>query len=138
MAKHYEEFADTKMLEERATKFALNHLEFMQQLIEIRKNHGLTQEEVAQRMGISQPSVASMERYDSNPTLATIRRYALAVGAAIQSTAVDACVAEEVWHPLSKETIRTSVAGVSAERRPQGTTHISGIKVNRVSQGNAS
>ena len=45
-------------------------------------------------MGISQPSVAAFERYDSNPTLATIRRYALAVEARLQTKVVDDCVDE--------------------------------------------
>ncbi len=47
----------------------------------LRKKHHLTQADVAERMGVSQPTVAEFERYDANPTLSAIRRYALAVGA---------------------------------------------------------
>ncbi len=55
----------------------------------MRKNRGLTQEQVAERMGVSQPAVAAFERYDANPTLATIRRYALAVHASIEHIVAD-------------------------------------------------
>jgi transcriptional regulator with XRE-family HTH domain len=41
-------------------------------------------------MGVTQPSVAAFEREDSNPTLSTIRRYALAVGARISYQVLDA------------------------------------------------
>lgn len=50
-------------------------------LVELRKKSGLNQTEVGRRMGISQESVAAFERYDNDPKLSTIRRYALAVGA---------------------------------------------------------
>lgn len=59
------------------------------QLVELRKSNGLTQLEVAARMGVSQPTVAAFERYDANPRLSTIRRYALAVGAEITHTVTD-------------------------------------------------
>lgn len=53
----------------------------MEGLVDLRQEHGLTQAEVASRMGVSQSAVAQFERYDSNPTLATIQKYALAVEA---------------------------------------------------------
>lgn len=51
------------------------------QLVEARKATGLTQAEVAQRMGVSQAQVARIEKegYDSY-TLTTLRRYLEALG----------------------------------------------------------
>jgi transcriptional regulator with XRE-family HTH domain len=52
-------------------------------LVELRRLSGLNQTEVGSRMGISQEAVAAFERYDNDPKLSTIRRYALAIGAQI-------------------------------------------------------
>ncbi len=52
-------------------------------LVARRRELGLTQELVAERMGVSQSAVSQFERYDANPRLSTVRRYALAVGARI-------------------------------------------------------
>ncbi len=49
-------------------------------LIEARTNAGLTQEEVAKRMGTTQSVVARLEGGRSLPTMKTIRRYAEATG----------------------------------------------------------
>jgi transcriptional regulator with XRE-family HTH domain len=40
-------------------------------------------------MGVSQPTVAGFERYDANPTLSTLRRYALAIGARLETRVID-------------------------------------------------
>ncbi|GAA1490492.1 hypothetical protein GCM10009626_32380 [Brachybacterium sacelli] len=42
-------------------------------------------------MGVSQPTVAAFEHYDSNPTLATIQRYAMAVDAVLHTRVIDDC-----------------------------------------------
>lgn len=60
-------------------------------LVKLRKSHRLSQETVAERMGVSQPTVAAFERYDANPTLSSIRRYALAVGASVSHIVDDRC-----------------------------------------------
>lgn len=62
------------------------------QLIHLRRAHGLEQAEVGARMGVSQSAVSQFERHDSNPTLATVRRYALAVGARLDITVIDDAV----------------------------------------------
>lgn len=49
-------------------------------LIEARTNAGLTQEEVAERMGTTQSVVARLEGGGSLPSIKTIRRYAEATG----------------------------------------------------------
>jgi transcriptional regulator with XRE-family HTH domain len=54
------------------------------QLIEARSRAGLTQAEVAQRMGTSQSSVASLESGAAKPSLSTLRRYANATGTTVK------------------------------------------------------
>lgn len=61
----------------------------VESLVELREHHGLSQAEVASRMGVTQPTVSAFERYDANPTLSTLRRYALAVGARLTGSAED-------------------------------------------------
>ncbi len=52
-------------------------------LIDARSKAGLTQAQVAARMGISQPAIARIES-GSNISVKTLSRYATAVGRAIQ------------------------------------------------------
>jgi transcriptional regulator with XRE-family HTH domain len=80
---------DLEAIERRAEDLVRNHQHLMEGLVALRKEHRLTQAEVAERMGVSQPTVAIFERYDANPTLSTIRRYANAVEARIIERVVD-------------------------------------------------
>jgi transcriptional regulator with XRE-family HTH domain len=68
--------ARTKML-------AKNDYKLMADLVQIRISRGLTQPQVAERLGISQQAVSKLESYSSDPRLSTIRRYANAVEALI-------------------------------------------------------
>lgn len=85
---------DVEAIERRADGLIEAHEVLMLDLIRMRKKHHLTQAEVAERMGVSQPTVAAFERYDSNPTLSTIRRYALAVEARLIESVIDDCCDE--------------------------------------------
>jgi ribosome-binding protein aMBF1 (putative translation factor) len=49
-----------------------------------RKRAGLTQAELARRAGLSQPVVARLEDPDHNPTLDTLERVAVALGARLE------------------------------------------------------
>ncbi|WP_230670823.1 helix-turn-helix domain-containing protein [Rathayibacter sp. Leaf248] len=73
-------------IQARADDLVESHQRLLEDLIGMRREHKLSQAVVAERMGVSQSTVSTFERYDSNPTLATIRRYALAVGARIHHT----------------------------------------------------
>lgn len=77
----------------RSKANTLEVLSFKQALVDQRKDHKdrLTQAEVAERMGVSQSTVAELERYDSNPTLRTLQRYANAVEALISLKVSDDC-----------------------------------------------
>lgn len=72
----------------RAVELALSDYRLLRDLIKVRKDRRLSQDDLAVILGISQPSVAAFERVDADPKLSTIRRYALAVGAAIDHQVV--------------------------------------------------
>lgn len=90
-------------LEELADSLVESDDQLLEKLVKLRKDHGLTQSDVAERMGVSQPTVAAFERYDANPTLSTIRRYALAVGGSVRHAVDDYCCAftDEVFAVFS-------------------------------------
>jgi transcriptional regulator with XRE-family HTH domain len=54
------------------------------QLIEARSRAGLTQAEVAERMGTSQSTVARLESGGAKPSLSTLKRFAQATGARVR------------------------------------------------------
>jgi len=56
------------------------------QLIEARSRAGLTQAEVAERMGTSQSTVARLESGTATPSLSTLKRFAQATGARVRIT----------------------------------------------------
>lgn len=49
-------------------------------LREAREGAGLTQRELAERLGCSQQAVARAERWESNPTMALVERWAASTG----------------------------------------------------------
>lgn len=57
-------------------------------LYKARTEAGLTQKELAEKMGVSQASINQIERGRRNLTLTTIRRYAAACGKKMQFTFV--------------------------------------------------
>lgn len=70
----------------RAKELAKADYRLLFGLIQARRDRGMTQQDVAELLGISQPAVAAFERQDADPKLSTIRRYAHAVGAAVRHT----------------------------------------------------
>ena len=65
----------------QAKALVANDQQLLASLFQLRKKAGISQAVVAQRMGVTQPAIAALESHDSNPTLSTLRRYALAIGA---------------------------------------------------------
>lgn len=57
--------------------------DLLEALIAFRKYRGLTQEQLAAKLGITRTAVTHFERYDADPKLSTIIRYALATGTRI-------------------------------------------------------
>jgi len=52
----------------------------LRSLIEAREKAGLSQSEVARRMGVPQPAIVRFEAGTHSPTLTTLSRYASAIG----------------------------------------------------------
>ena len=57
-----------------------DEFEMARELIAARHRAGLTQAEVAQRMGTSQSTIARLESGGRQPSLQTVQRYAKALG----------------------------------------------------------
>jgi predicted transcriptional regulator len=56
------------------------------ELVSMRRARGLSQSEVAARMGTSQSAVARLEAGDADARLSTVERYAGALGATLEWT----------------------------------------------------
>ena len=54
--------------------------DLMKALIGARVHSGLTQEQIAERMGTTQSAVARLEGWSANPSVKTLRKYAEATG----------------------------------------------------------
>lgn len=74
---------DAQLVKARARVLAREDRELKASLIRIRQDSGLTQRQVAELMGVTQQAVNKLERYDSDPKMSTLRRYANAVGALV-------------------------------------------------------
>jgi len=95
----------------RARLLARSDRQFKSDLIAQRRRAGMTQKDVAELLGISQQAVTKLERYDSDPKLSSLRRYANAVGAIVEHRVVpdvgqSALLAENSrWEPVSREAV---------------------------------
>lgn len=58
-------------------------------LAAIRRSHGISQREVAERMGTSQSAVSEIESHQNDPRFSTLIRYARAVGAKVTTRVTD-------------------------------------------------
>lgn len=80
--------------------------DLIRSLVRIRKtreSQGLSQKEVASRMGTDQSVVSRFENLESNPTLRTIRSYAIAIGAEIAYEVRESTTNHEVEPELMPE-----------------------------------
>jgi DNA-binding XRE family transcriptional regulator len=72
------------LIRARAKVLAREDRELKIELIAMRRDAGLTQKQVADLIGVTQQAINKLERYDSDPKLSTLRRYANAVGALVE------------------------------------------------------
>jgi DNA-binding XRE family transcriptional regulator len=63
--------------------------DLMVELIAARKGRSMTQQDVADIIGVTRTAVTHFERYDADPKLSTIIRYAMAVDARIDISVSD-------------------------------------------------
>jgi DNA-binding XRE family transcriptional regulator len=63
----------------------LEGMQIAQDLVRIRERHGLTQKDIAERIGVSQPLIARLEAGKAaNVQLKTLIRYAAAAGSSVR------------------------------------------------------
>jgi transcriptional regulator with XRE-family HTH domain len=74
---------------------------------EARQKAGLTQHELAQRAGMSQPAIAKLERGATNPTLATLSRCAEAAGFELRMELVPRAAPDAVVERYKRDVDRT-------------------------------
>jgi ribosome-binding protein aMBF1 (putative translation factor) len=88
--KKYNSFRDLsdKWMENKSYKKAYDELEFefslIRAIIDARLKKGITQKEIAEKMGTKQSSIARFESGKYNPTLAFVQKLASAVGTKIK------------------------------------------------------
>lgn len=88
-------------------------------LLKAREIQGLTQKQIADMLGVSQPTVASFEAYDNDPKLSTIRRYAHAVGATIShSVTLDGVEVDCGWTAFGEAKFEYVTAVTTLQGRP--------------------
>lgn len=66
----------------------LAHMKLVEELYKARHEAGLTQQEVAERMGAKQAYVAAMEKGRKNITFSTLTKYAAACGKKVAITLI--------------------------------------------------
>lgn len=71
-------------IRERSKRNALQVFDFKTALRDQRISLGLSERDLAERMGVAAEFVHEFERYDGNPTLRDVQRYACAVDSLIE------------------------------------------------------
>ncbi|WP_243077346.1 helix-turn-helix domain-containing protein [Microbacterium sp. SS28] len=105
----------------RAKELAKADYRLLSSLVQVRKDLSLSQQDVADRLGVTQPTVAAFERSDADPKLSTIRRYAHAVGAIVtHSVEIDQGQYERVadWSASTYRVDRVPTYAASPSARP--------------------
>lgn len=69
--------------ERLARSLADSDSRLLSDLVAMRERADLTQQQLADKLGVTQATISAFERYDNDPKLSTIRRYALGVGALV-------------------------------------------------------
>ncbi|MFD1417509.1 helix-turn-helix domain-containing protein [Companilactobacillus keshanensis] len=80
-------------LKDQTTLISEDEMKVVETLSQLHKNRvrsGVTQKELAKRIGMQQPQLAKIERMDSMPTLVTLNRYARGLGMEIKMSLVSA------------------------------------------------
>lgn len=91
-------------------------------LVQIRKDRGLSQEQLADALGVSQATISSFERIGNDPHLSTLRRYCRALGVLVRHQ-VDpdpdfSCTSHSLTHMSSDAVYSTKTAAATFRRLP--------------------
>lgn len=76
-------------IEEMALENESQWQKLMDELVAIRIGKGITQQQVGDSLGVSQAAVAQFEKHSTNPTIARLQLYAIAIGAKLSFAAID-------------------------------------------------
>lgn len=106
----------------RAKQLAKADYRLISALVRVRRDSGMSQQDVADRLGLTQQAVAKIERYDNDPKLSTLRRYAHAIGALVDHVveADEGQLEKGDWTAISY-TFPTTVPVASITYSVQGT-----------------
>lgn len=83
MSQVHDRSVGTKSARRRAKYLARQNRELIEQLVQLRKDVGLNQPDVAEMLGISQQAVSEFERMVTPASLPRISNYAQAIGALV-------------------------------------------------------
>lgn len=78
-------------------------LEFQLSVLERLRHVGMTQKDLAQRMGVSAPTLSSMLRKGANLTIKTVCRIACGLGCAISAPALEPLAEDGAYSALREE-----------------------------------
>ncbi|MCC3292267.1 helix-turn-helix domain-containing protein [Arthrobacter sp. zg-Y1110] len=81
-------------VEKLAQELVEQDQEMLSGLVSLRQKT-MTQDELAERLGVDKSAVVAFERYDADPRLSTVRRYAFALRARIRHTVTKPMSADE-------------------------------------------
>ena len=93
-----EEAAPLSSIRAAARMSARAQVAFAAQLAAARESCGLSQAELASRLGVDTAAIATMERADSDPRLSQLRHYLSACGAALQISVLSPAQTELPTH----------------------------------------
>ena len=80
--------------------------DLMRALLRARLSSGLTQTEVAERIGTTQSAIARLEGWSSNPSVNTLRKYAEATGTRLKIS----------FEPIEVEAAESESAAIQPEK----------------------
>lgn len=106
--------APLKLVRARAKVLAREDRHMRSELVRLRRNAKLTQKNVAEMLGVTPQAVAKLERYDADPKLSTLRRYANAVGAIVEHRVTADC-GQSIYMASASRWESTAVPGVEAQ-----------------------
>ena len=96
---------------------------FSENLKQIRINKGFSQKEIAERLGVSQPSYAQYENGKRNPKLETVRKIADALGIYISDLVVDwkqyspTEYAQDIMNDITQGALNSAEEAVSSGKK---------------------
>ncbi len=93
----------TSPTRKRALSLARAAEQLHAKLLKARQLQQMTQRQVAELLGVRQPTIAAFERYDNDPKLSSILGYAHAVGATLSiSVEIDGVEVDSGWSPIAQ------------------------------------